>query len=177
MSVNSHFRSLMKAVEKYETLLSGVSEEVFTQNPPEGGWSYSETFSHIFQANLASLVAVEKCLIGTGVFSDKRTNWRVSLIIFFGRLPPGKYKAPEQVASMAKKLSREEAANLIVKFKTRLAEMKSKIGRPDRHQKVKHPRLGLLNAKQWFRFIEIHTIHHTHQLKRISNSLNLKVKI
>lgn len=174
MSVNSQFRSLMKSVEKYETLLSGVSEEMFIQNPPDGGWSYSETFSHIFQSNLASLIAVEKCLLGTGIFSDKSTNWKVSLILVIGRLPPGKYKAPQQIASMVKMLSREDAANLIVKFKNRVMELKGKVDKSDKHQKIKHPRLGLLNAKQWFRFIEIHTIHHTKQLKRILNKLKVE---
>lgn len=171
MSVSRHFRSLMKAVEQYDTLLAAVSEEMFTQSPPDGGWSYSETFSHIFQANLASLIAVEKCLLGTGVFSEKKTSWQLSAILFFGRLPPGKYKAPERIASMVKKLDREEAANLIAKFKNRVTELKNKVDKADKYQKVKHPRLGLLNARQWFRFIEIHTKHHTRQLKRISKKL------
>ena len=174
MSVNSHFRSLMKAVEQYETLLAEVSEEMFIQSPRDGGWSYSETYSHIFQANLASLIAVEKCLIGTGVFSEKRSSWKVSAILFFGRLPPGKFKAPEKIASMVKKLNLEEAANLIVKFKNRVEELKSKVEKADKYQKVKHPRLGLLNARQWFRFIEIHTKHHTRQLERISNKLKVE---
>ena len=173
MSVNSHFRGLTKAVKHYEALLTEVSEEMFTQNPPEGAWSYSETLSHIFQANLASLIAVEKCVIGTGVFSEKRTKWQVSAILFFGRLPPGKFKAPEQIASMVKKLSREEAANLIVKFKNRLLELKNKVEKADKYQKVKHPRLGLLNARQWFRFIEIHTKHHIRQLNRIKKELRV----
>jgi hypothetical protein len=171
MSVNSHFRGITNAVEHYETLLTEVSEDLFTQNPPDGSWSYSETFSHIFQSNLASLIAIEKCVIGTGVLSKKPTKWQVSAILFFGRLPPGKFKAPAQIASMVKKLSKEEAANLIVKFRNRLTEMKSKVEKADEYQKVKHPRLGLLNARQWFRFIEIHTKHHTRQLKRISSKL------
>ena len=173
MSVNKHLRSILKAVEHYETLLKDVSEETFTQNPPDGSWSYSETFSHILQANLGSLIAIEKCSIGTAIFSDKRINWGVWAILFLGSLPPGKYKAPESLASMAKKISKEEAANLIVKFKNRLSGLKSKIEKADKYQKIKHPRLGLLNAKQWLRFVEIHTRHHTKQLKRIEGRLKL----
>ena len=174
MSVNSQFRSLIRAIEQYENLLKEVSEETFTQNPPDGGWSYSETFSHIFQANLGCLIAVEKCFIGTGTLSEKRTGWGVWAILFLGRLPPGKFKAPERLASMVKKLSREEAANLIVKFRSRLTDLKNKVDKADKYQKIKHPRLGLLNARQWLRFIEIHTIHHTRQLKRIKNQLRME---
>lgn len=171
MSVNSHFKSLVKAVGQYESLLSEVSEDIFVQNPTGGGWSYSETFSHIFQSNLASLIAVEKCFLKTGIDNRKRINWKVWAILFLGKLPPGKFKAPERMASMVKILSKEEAANLIVKFRKRLSELKDKVDKADKHQKIKHPRLGLLNAKQWWRFIEIHTIHHTHQLKRIRMKL------
>ncbi len=171
MSINSHYKSLIKAVEKYEALLKEVSEETFIQNPPDGGWSYSETFSHIFQSNLASLIAIEKCFLGTGIFCDKRLGFGVWAILLVGRLPPGKFKVPERLASLVKKISREDAANLIVKFRSRLADLKNKVDKADKYQTIKHPRLGLLNAKQWLRFIEIHTIHHTRQLKRIESKL------
>jgi len=38
-------------------------------------------------------------------------------------------------------------------------------------QKVKHPRLGLLNAEQWYAFIHLHFLHHQRQLIRIKNLL------
>lgn len=171
MSINRNINSLTKTIERYENLIKSVSEETFTQNPIDGGWSYSETFSHIFQANLASLIAIEKCYLGTGKIDRKLINWVVWAILFFGRLPPGKLKAPASIASMAKKITREEAANLIIKFRNRLSDFKSKIEKADPNQKIKHPRLGLLNAKQWLRFIEVHTIHHTYQLGRIESKL------
>ncbi len=174
MSVNSHFRSLTKAVEQYENLLKEVSEEVFAKCPAEGHWSFSETFSHIFQSNLASLIAIEKCLLKTGISDMSRTPWQVLAILFFGRFPPGKIKAPGRIASMVKVISKEEAANLIVKFRKRLDELKDKVGKADKYQKIKHPRLGLLNARQWWRFIEIHTVHHTRQLERIKNQLRVE---
>lgn len=171
MNINRNLNSLTKTIERYENLIKSVSEETFTQNPRDGGWSYSETFSHIFQANLASLIAIEKCYLGTGKIDRKLINWVVWAILFFGRLPPGKLKAPASIASMAKKITREEAANLIIKFRNRLSDFKSKIEKADPNQKIKHPRLGLLNAKQWLRFIEVHTIHHTYQLGRIESKL------
>lgn len=167
MSVNQHYKSLLEAVSKYEDLLKDTSEEVFTRSPSSGGWSYSETFSHIFHANLASLIAVEKCVLGTGVVNTKPINWIVWMVLFFGRLPPGKFKVPQRLASTVRVISKEEASNLIVKFKNRLVAIKNQVDKAEKYQKVMHPRLGLLNAKQWFRFIEIHTHHHIHQLKRI----------
>lgn len=174
MSTNEHRKSTLKSVNEYEKLLNSITDEEFTQSPESDGWSYSEVYSHIFQANLASLIATEKCISGTGIKSAKRIHWIARLILFFGRFPPIKLKAPESLAYMTTKISREEARNLIVKFKRRLDDVVPKVGKSNPYQKIKHPRLGLLNASQWIRFIEVHTLHHQKQLLRIHKELNKK---
>ncbi|SDN07471.1 DinB superfamily protein [Daejeonella rubra] len=171
MSAERVNNSLLKTISVYEALLAGVSEETFAQSPSDGSWSYSETYSHIFQSGLLSLLAIDNCIQQNGELSRKPIHWIPWLILFFGRFPPGKIKAPKRIASMVKKISREEAKALILKFKLRLGEISRQVNAADPHQKIKHPRLGLLNAKQWFRFIEVHTIHHTRQLKRIEKQL------
>lgn len=171
MSIERYHASLINAVSEYETLLSGISEEEFLMTPPAGGWSLSETYSHIFQSNLASLIAAEKCILRTATHSSDSAHWLAWTILFLGRFPPVKIKAPERIAAMVNKISREDARNMIVKFKSRLAGILPRIKDADPCQKIKHPRLGLLNARQWFRFIEIHTIHHIKQLKRISSQI------
>lgn len=171
MSVERSYHSILKTVKVYEDLLKNISEDIFSVNPSDGVWSYSETFSHIFQSNLASLIAIDRCMVKTDAKKSDRLHWLVWLILFFGRFPPGKIKAPERIASMVKKIDVEEARSLIIKFKSRLDEVKEGVVNADPDQKVKHPRLGLLNARQWFRFIEIHTKHHTAQLKRIERML------
>ena len=69
MSINVQYKSIIKAISEYENLLSSLSEDEFMQSPPNGGWSFSETYSHIFQTNLGSLIAAEKCILRTGVHS------------------------------------------------------------------------------------------------------------
>jgi hypothetical protein len=171
MSTERVNNSLLKTIAIYESLLAGVSEETFSQNPSDGSWSYSETYSHIFQSGLLSLMAIENCIEESLEPSKKPIHWIPWLILFLGRFPPGKIKAPKRIASMVKQISKEEAKTLILKFKLRLNEISQQVNAADPHQKIKHPRLGLLNAKQWFRFIEVHTIHHTRQLKRIEKQL------
>lgn len=171
MSTERVFNSLLNSIAAYESLLAGVSEETFSQNPSDGSWSYSETYSHIFQSGLLSLMAIENCIEESVEPSRKPIQWIPWLILFLGRFPPGKIKAPKRIASMVKKISRDEAKTLILKFKLRLHEISHQVNTADRHRKIRHPRLGLLNAKQWLRFIEVHTIHHTRQLKRIEKQL------
>ncbi len=167
MSLASKQTSLLNSIAEYEKLLGTLTEEDFLCSPADGVWSYSEVYSHIFQANLGSSIALEKCINGTAIESYKSDHWLAWSILFFGRFPPGKIKAPKRIAAMVKKISREEAGNLIVKFKKRVSELYPQIKKASPAQKIQHPRLGLLNSTQWFRFIEIHTRHHQKQLQRI----------
>lgn len=172
MSLVGQFQSLFRAVSVYENLLNELSEDVFQQSPPDGSWSYSETYSHIFSSGLLSLSAIQTCIEGKGIDSKKPIFWVASLILFFGAFPPGKIKAPKRIAALVKKISKKEAQDLIIKFKTKLSELQEQIHLADPKQKVEHPRLGLLNAFQWLRFIEVHKRHHIKQLKRIKAFLS-----
>lgn len=175
MSIAAQQRSIFKSVEKYSLLLERMSDEEFQRTPAEGVWSYSEVYSHIFKANLASLIAAEQCINGTAEKISASTHWMVRMILFIGRFPPGNYKVPASIADMTVKMSREEARNLIIKFKSRLDNISPRISKASKYHKVKHPRLGFFNARQWFRFVEIHTLHHQKQLDRISHMLGRRI--
>lgn len=162
----------MRSVGVYEKLLQELSEEKFAENPQYGGWSYAEVYSHIFTSGLLSFSAIQTCLDKKGTDSKNAPSWPVRLILLFGTFPPGKIKAPQKIAALVKKISKKEAEDLIIKFKSRLNEVHEQLPLVDLNQRVAHPRLGLLNATQWLRFIEIHTIHHVKQLNRIKKFLS-----
>lgn len=171
MSVSSQQRSILQSVKEYSSMLEEITDEDFQRSPEVGTWSYAEVYSHIFKSNLYSLIATEQCINGTAEKSSSGTPWAVRLILLFGRFPPGRYKVPASIENLTAKISREEARNLIVKFKIRLDGITPKVNKATSYHKVKHPRLGLFNARQWFRFIEIHTLHHQKQLARISTMI------
>ena len=64
MNIRRQYLSILSSVKIYEDFLANISEEVFLQSPPNGGWSYSEVYSHVFQSNLMSLIAVDRCVNG-----------------------------------------------------------------------------------------------------------------
>lgn len=177
MNFQSQYRYLLTYVDKYSNFLESLTEEEFQRSPAIGIWSYAEVYSHIFQSNLGSLVAAEKCINGTAGITSARINWLAALILLVGRFPPGKIKAPERIAAMVKKISKEEARNLIVKFRSRLVQVAPSVIKALPNQKIMHPRLGLLNAAQWFRFIQIHTKHHLMQLERIHAMLGQMIDV
>ncbi len=173
MSIASQQRAILKSVDAYDRFLRSISsEEEFLRCPAEGVWSYAEVYSHIFQANLYSLKAVSTCVADKAEHRTKKIHWLAGLILFAGRFPPGKLKVPARLEAMVKKISRQEAAELISAFRSRLAEITPQIGRASSSQKAKHPRLGFLNARQWLRFVQIHTSHHQRQLIRIQKMLS-----
>lgn len=167
------YKSISKTVNAYKVKLATKDEAIFTLTPPIGGWSYSEVYSHIFDASLLSLIALNNCIKGEGV--NKTTHFAVKLILFFGSFPPvKKYKVPKTLVLRVKKINLMAARQFITDFELQLVKVMPQIANADPKIKNKHPRLGYLNAQQWLRFIEIHLKHHLKQLVRIENSLTLK---
>jgi hypothetical protein len=71
----------------------------------------------------------------------------------------------------ATKISKEDAKNLLIKCRKRVDETAPLIQQSSPGSRYKHARLGMLNAKQWFKFIRIHLYHHLNQLNRIKKVL------
>ncbi len=158
--------SLDRIIETYKKRLFSYDDAIFSLTPPDQGWSYSEVYAHIFDASLLSLIALENCLNGKG--EDKPTHFAVKLILFFGSFPPAKkYKVPKRLANRVKKISKTEALDFILEFEKALEKTNPGVAKANKRSKIKHPRLGYLNAQQWLRFIEIHLKHHLKQLIRI----------
>ncbi|MFM6976639.1 MAG: DinB family protein [Sphingobacteriaceae bacterium] len=173
MSLKSIHTGIERSVARYAARLGQITPESFQTQPASGAWCYAEVYSHIFTANLVSLIALENCIKGIAEENSQRTHPAVWLILFLGKFPPGKIKAPERIAAMVQKIHPAEAEKLIIQFNDKLNELVPLVAAASPTQKAKHPRLGLLNARQWLRFIQIHTRHHEKQLYRIEKQLSL----
>mgnify|MGYP003945323089 CR=1 FL=1 len=163
------FSSIHNLIEAYRTKLSTIDDAQFQMTPPIGGWSYSEVYSHIFDASYLSVQAMENCLDGKG--KRHSTAFPVKVILFLGFLPPWKkIKVPKIMESRVKKITKMEAEEMIRRFSQKLEPNYKRMAMARKDIKVPHPRLGYMNARQWLRFIEIHLKHHIKQLKRIEKS-------
>ncbi len=160
------------ALDSYRARLDTITDEQFTTSPPDGGWSFAEVYSHILQATLAASVGLERCTQKNDDVYTKGFNFVGWAILFFGRFPPVKVKVPESINAKipAVKMSKEDAKNMIVKCRKRIEDITPLIKNSSPHSRNKHPRLGMLNAGQWFKFLRIHLEHHLKQLNRIENT-------
>jgi|LauGreDrversion4_2_1035121.scaffolds.fasta_scaffold00024_21 hypothetical protein len=171
MSIHKTAEHIGVMLDRYHLFLDKIDEQDFQTNPEAGVWSYAEVYSHIFSANYACLIAIQNCMQGKGIESKEPASLPGRLILFLGVFPPVKIKAPERIAAMVKKINKAEAKQEIEKFRENLTKLLPEIATASPSQKAKHPRMGLFNAKQWLRFIEIHTRHHEKQLYRVQAAL------
>ena len=157
----------------YRARLDEIPDDKFTETPPGGGWSYAEVYSHILKATLASVIGLERCTAGNCEPTTKGLSKWGYYVMLMGAFPPFKIKVPPKVEARlpAEKITKEEAKNLIIKCRARVDEIMPLIKTSMPRSRYKHPRLGMLNAPQWLKFIRIHLEHHLKQLKRTANKL------
>lgn len=169
MKINQERKRIDKALDKYRQWLDEIPDEQFDLTPPNGGWSYAEVYSHILQSDFGSLIAAEKCARKTGVLTTKGANAFGHFVLLTGIFP--RTKTSVELASNTKKITKEEARNLLIRVRSRLDCVMELLHNAPNNYKIKHPRMGMLNAEQWLRFTRIHTEHHLKQLERIKQAL------
>ncbi|WP_129715333.1 DinB family protein [Pedobacter sp. SYP-B3415] len=172
MTVAATYQKIKSSVQVYQQVLDETADTSFERKPLNGGWSRSEVFWHIFDASLLSLQTALDCARGDG--KKRETPFISKLILFFGALPPGRYKMPGMLAERSRSCSPAEARLLINRFLKALDEALPQLKRAPADIKTKHPRLGYFNAAQWLRFMWIHLRHHQKQLLRIERSIAME---
>jgi hypothetical protein len=83
-----------------------------------------------------------------------------------GIFPKGR-KVPQSIAKSIQKLSKEDAKIKTQKTIDQMEKVFQLLPDAPSNWQFEHPRLGLLNAKDWFRFVQVHTRHHIKQMHKI----------
>jgi hypothetical protein len=172
MTLEAERRAIEATLDEYRARLDAITDEQFDATPASGGWSYAEVYSHIMQATLGSTIALEKCTSSACLPTTKGRNL-LGMVVFTLNDIPVRIKMPAMMAQKnpPHKISKEDARNLIVKCRKRTNDVFILIHDSSPHKRIKHPRFGLLNARQWFKFILIHLNHHIKQLNRVEKNL------
>lgn len=163
--------SIETAFDNYRAQLDLIPDEKWEVTPPGGGWSFSEIYSHILQATLGASIAAEKCTQSSCKPSTKGPTLFGRLLLLIGKFPPVNVNvpptAPDRLSVL--KISKEEARNLLIKCRKRMDVIMPLIYKAPKNARITHPRLGMLNARQWLKFIRIHLNHHLKQIQRTEN--------
>ena len=171
MKIADERMAIEAAFDAYRSQLDVIPDELFDVTPRGGGWSYAEVYAHILKATLGSSIALEKCTQTSCPVTAKKPTLFGRLLLLLGIFPPVKTKMPQSLTDKlpADKITKEDARNLLIKCRRRIETVVPLLHSADNNRRIAHPRLGMLNAKQWFKFIRIHLKHHLKQLERIKN--------
>jgi hypothetical protein len=167
-------RAIDTALDSYRQQLDALPDALFNETPAMGGWSYSEVYDHILKATLGSSIALERCTHNNCQPTSKGMNFWGWYTMLTGKFPPIKAEVPQELSakSPVTKISKEDAKNLIIKCRKRIESTGGLVKNAPATARHKHPRLGMLNAGQWFKFIRVHLEHHLKQLERIKNNFH-----
>ena len=171
---SSIYTAILNTLDDYRAQLDLIPDGQWDVTPPDGGWSFAEVYSHILQATLGSSIAAEKCTQSSCKPSIKGPTLFGRILLLLGKFPPVKVKVPPTAPDRLSvvKISKEEARNLIIKCRKRMDIILPLIYKAPKNARIAHPRLGMLNAGQWLKFIRIHLNHHLKQLQRIENKFS-----
>jgi hypothetical protein len=176
MNIAKERRAIDEALNSYREEIDTLPDDLFDTTPHMGGWSYAEVYDHIMKASLGSSIALERCTNNNCPPTKKGLTLAGYYILFMNSFPPGGVKMPESVAGKMTptKIDKEEAKNLIIKTRKRIDGIVGLVQGASLKTRWQHPRMGMLNAQQWLKFIRIHLQHHLKQLDRIKNNFSKK---
>lgn len=172
MKLAGERKAIEAALDAYRAWLDRLPDDLFDVTPPSGGWSFAEVYSHVLQSTLGASIAAEKCARGTAPTTRKGLNLLGRFMMLTNRFPPAKIKAPPVIPVL--KITKEEARNMIIKCRKRIESIAPLLPEAQDHHRISHPRLGMLHAKHWFKFLRVHLQHHLKQLERIEKELGRK---
>jgi hypothetical protein len=142
-------------MEKLAALISEIESKIEFRNSKNNIVSKSDIAWHLDHV-LKVINGISAVLKKSNPTDYKSTfNFKRSLILFLGKIPRGKAKAPETVISIGE-ISLEDLKLQVDNAKNSISEFKNY----NPKNNFQHPLFGQLNSKETLRFLEIHTKHH-----------------
>jgi len=154
--------------------LDFYGENQFKKKNSEKEWSIGQVYDHLLNGTYAfQLREIKNCLEQTNGSKEGGKNIKGYLLYLFNGFPPLKIKGmdatgnmPDQPESPAK--AKDEFFRFIKEMQ-KAAKAIDDAG--DLTYKTRHPGLGMLNALEWYKLIEMHFRHHLRQKARLDKSI------
>ncbi|MDG0811187.1 DinB family protein [Cohnella rhizosphaerae] len=192
MNTKETLRQFEETVNGYLRELEGFSLEQLLWKPAEDEWSLGQMHMHLIRsAQFMHLRNVGLCLTPNGAPAGSPTGKTEQGEAMFrtGSFPPERIQVPpspqytppqpeskEQIVDGLR-----ETVSRMTGIEPMVAAVFEPVARDDSEpgkdaafelaqNTVAHPRLGGLNALEWFRLVEMHYRHHLLQKKRLVNA-------
>ena len=165
------FNSAVEQLEAAARLCKLDESQIQKRENAVSGWTVLQHLEHVTIINSLLLIRVSK-LLSEPPSSEGGLNEIGISILANGQIPRGAGKSPEFALPKASsaadvKEQADSALSQIESLKARLHEIEVSQSRSQ------HPALGTLTAREWLRFIEIHTRHHLTIIREINGPQSL----
>lgn len=155
--IGKGYRRLEELARLDDPTLYRVEEEVSL-------WSIAEHLDHVGRVNISSFLAIDRLVAGREddpeVLHSGGPKLAMLPVLLFGRIPRGRAQAPERFFPAAD-VERESVRATLSESRKGLSRTAAKVAAlAEARGRIAHPILGNLNARQWLRFVRIHTAHH-----------------
>ena len=176
-STTEVLKSFEKAVERYLAELKNLDMSSLLKKQSEEEWSIGQMYVHLIQSALfMHLHNIEQCLSrGDSTLNSGEEKTELGRQVFeLGQFPPVPIKVtaspqytPQPPESMESLI---DGLHMVV---DRMRSTERLVYQASVNNKIHHPRLGALNAQEWFLLIEMHYRHHFLQLDRLKSNLEM----
>lgn len=176
-STNEILQSFETTVERYVAELNLLNMDELLRKENEEEWSIGQMYMHLIQSALfMQLRNIEHCLAKNehSVEFDAEKTELGSQVFDLGQFPPVRVKVPASPQyTPLQPESKEQLAQGLQQVVDRMRGTAAVLALEEAAtgSKVLHPRLGALNAQEWFQLIEMHYKHHLLQLDRLKINL------
>lgn len=165
-------------VERFEELvnhylekLNQFSMEQLLSKPSEDEWSLGQMYLHLIQSALyMQLRNIEQCRTMNAAQEGAGAKTEAGFAVYEqGEFPAVRIQVPPSPQYTPQQPESKEQLSLgLHHVLQRMREIEPSLHEIPADRTVAHPRLGGLNAQEWFALIEMHYRHHLHQLERLS---------
>lgn len=159
LKIEEVFADYSKSLEKY-------SPSQFDFKADEETWSLSQMYEHVCVTSKKFFLAnTKRCLENRNGQEGGEKNSAGENVFKYGGFPPKmKFKMPAAVAEIpifgqSVEHYKKEIDEILSSAKLFIEAVESDLGT----YKTQHPALGMLNAKEWFHSLEMHSRHHLSQ--------------
>jgi hypothetical protein len=172
------YKSILANAKYWISELDYYGKNQFKEKIKGEGWSIGQIYDHIVNGTYAfQLKKLNDCLIrengsNTGVktFLGKIIFWYGSFFPFKTKGLPASAYIPDQPENP------EKFKDEFYKFLKVVQKAAKEAGEAKLDYKTSHPTLGMLNAMEWLKLIEMHQRHHVMQKKRLDRTLRSEFK-
>ncbi|WP_159887731.1 DinB family protein [Paenibacillus puerhi] len=173
-------RSTAEALQSFEAVvgryfieLDSLDMEQLIKKANEEEWSIGQMYMHLIQsAQFMHLHNVDQCLAGSEATVDAREEKteRGKEAFELGSFPPVRIQVPASPQYTPKQPeSKEQLTEGLRHVMERMKRTESALSKVTESKKMVHPRLGALDANEWFLLIDMHYRHHLLQLERLKS--------